>query len=86
MCAKNPAFVDGTSDFRIGRALACPERQSPPCGRVLLRLHGALPGDDLFRAPMGLAGEALVGQAPPGDLMIHGSMVLIVAYSSSCLS
>src|SRR5688500_9675787 len=50
-------------------------QREPPFGeRVLLRLHGAEPGDDVLGTGQAAGGQALTMQACPGDLHIMSAM------------
>ena len=68
---ENPPVVAGAFDLGVGRGSGHAQREAPPGGRVLLRLDGAEPGDDLFRTASPRPRDALVIESLTGDSAVH---------------
>jgi hypothetical protein len=69
--AEDPSFVQGTFDLRVGRTIWHPQGQGPFRSRVLLRLHGTKPRDDIHRLATLRLRDALIVESTPGYCGVH---------------
>ena len=64
-------FVHCALNLGVGRTRWHAQGQSPSCGRILLRLHGTEPGDDIGRLTVNCPRDALVVESLFGDCDVH---------------